>query len=60
MSGDNYKMPVCPICGKDCNELFIQEDGDTVVGCDRCIHTESAEERLAEDDYDARANLWDR
>ena len=26
----------CPVCGRECEELYLDED-DEVVGCDRCI-----------------------
>ena len=58
MSGDAYKMPECPICGAECNELYIQADGNEIVGCDVCIHTESAYERLEADAYSAKIDYY--
>ena len=26
----------CPICGRECEEIYLDED-DSVVGCDECI-----------------------
>lgn len=31
------KEPICPICGKECSEIHVQ-DG-YVIGCDRCVDT---------------------
>lgn len=42
-----YDMPECPICGEDCNEFYV--NGREIVGCEHCISTESAWERMEED-----------
>lgn len=42
----------CPICGEECDELFIQ-NGDA-VGCELCIHITDAADWLAEHGEDER------
>lgn len=46
------EMPTCPVCGEECNEFYVSYNGREVVGCERCIFTESAEERMEEDRQD--------
>lgn len=38
---DDGPDPVCPICGKECETIYMDKDG-TEVGCDRCIQTQDA------------------
>ena len=38
---DDGPDPVCPICGKDCETIYMDKDGD-VFGCDQCIRTKDA------------------
>ena len=35
----NY--PHCPICGSECEEIYMNEDGD-IFACDECLKTKSA------------------
>ena len=46
------EMPICPMCGADCNDFYVYE-GREIVGCERCISTEDAWERVEEDRIDA-------
>ena len=46
------EMPTCPICGKETNEFYVSDYGREIMGCDNCIHMESAWERAAEDELD--------
>ena len=41
-----YGMPSpdpvhCPVCGKECEEIYKDKDGD-VVGCEHCVQSEDA------------------
>lgn len=54
---DHHEMPCCPVCGEECNDLYIGS-GQEILGCDRCVHTECAYERLAEDEYGARIDYY--
>jgi hypothetical protein len=48
---DPDEMATCPICGEECNEYYINtSNGNEIVGCDRCIDTDSAWERSYEDE----------
>lgn len=38
-------LPLCPICGREADTVYINEDGE-VVGCTECITTRDAEEVL--------------
>lgn len=38
------KMPICPCCGHQVNEVYINDFND-VVGCEDCIKRVSAHER---------------
>ena len=54
-------MPRCPICGKETNEFYVSDYGREIMGCEHCIHTESAWERTAEDEYDNLIDYkWER
>lgn len=33
---DEGPDPVCPICGKECETIYADKDGD-VFGCDECV-----------------------
>ena len=41
-------IPVCPICGRECDTLYLDKDRD-VAGCDRCITLKDAYEYLSEE-----------
>ena len=30
-----YRQPVCPVCGEECETLFVSQLGET-VGCEHC------------------------
>ena len=38
---DEGPEPVCPICGKECETIYLDKDGEE-VGCDVCIRTKDA------------------
>ena len=48
------QMPECPVCGEECNEFYVSDYGNEIVGCRHCIHTEDAYERAEADRYDAK------
>ena len=30
------RMPLCPVCGQECEWVF-RDDAGTIVGCDNCL-----------------------
>ena len=42
-------IPICPVCGKECDTVYLDSDRD-VAGCDRCISPEDAYEYLYEEE----------
>ena len=38
---DDGPDPVCPICGKECEMIYMDQNG-TEVGCEHCIRTTDA------------------
>ena len=38
-----YAVPVCPVCGRECEKVFFDSDYD-IIGCDECISEKSAYE----------------
>ena len=40
-------MPVCPICGEECETYFF-DAANMIVGCDHCISERDAYEYLEE------------
>ena len=44
----NDFIPVCPVCGKECDTVYMDME-DEVVGCDRCITLKDAYESLYEE-----------
>ena len=38
-------IPLCPVCGKECDTVYLDLDGE-VAGCDRCITLKDAYEIL--------------
>ena len=45
---DDEEPVTCPVCGKDCNDIYIDNDFGIVVGCDKCIRKYDAAEWFAE------------
>ena len=42
MNGLPADDPVeCPVCGRECEEFFLDE-GDDIIGCDKCIRSVDA------------------
>ena len=41
-------IPHCPVCGRECDTLYLDSDRD-VFGCDRCVSLEDAYEYLYEE-----------
>lgn len=33
--------PICPVCGNECETVYIDQD-DTIVGCDMCVVQKNA------------------
>ena len=33
---------VCPVCGQECEDLYVVESTGDVVGCDQCIQKKDA------------------
>lgn len=56
------EMPTCPVCGEECNEFYVNYNGDEVVGCECCIHTVCAYERTEAErlgaEIDRRYDIW--
>ncbi len=42
-------VPICPVCGKECDTVYLDKD-DEVVGCDRCISMTDAYDYLYEEE----------
>ena len=38
------KAPQCPVCGDECEKVYIRRVDHTVVGCDQCLREEYADE----------------
>ena len=43
----NDFIPICPVCSKECDTVYLDKDGD-VAGCDRCISMTDAYDYLYE------------
>ena len=43
-------IPVCPICGEECDTVYLDADGD-IVGCDQCISLVDAYDYLYEEEF---------
>ena len=41
LNGAPESIPVCPICGEECEEIFKDRNG-SIVGCDICLHRTDA------------------
>ena len=46
---DDY-IPYCPVCGEECDTVYV-DLYDDIVGCDRCMNMEDAYEYLYEEGY---------
>lgn len=46
----NHPDPVivCPICGQECEDLYVVESTGDVVGCDQCVRKKDALDVIAE------------
>ena len=42
-------IPACPICGKECDTVYLDTD-EEVVGCDQCISLADAYDYLYEEE----------
>lgn len=40
--GKRQINPHCPICGADCEFVFVDDLGGEILGCESCIRTEDA------------------
>ena len=47
----NHHDPVvvCPVCGRECEDLFVSVFNGDVVGCDQCIRNKEALEVIQDD-----------
>ena len=34
--------PVCPICGMECETIYLCQSDGTVLGCDQCVESSDA------------------
>ena len=50
---EEYSMPICPICGEECEEFYFNRDGN-ICGCDNCISVKNAVEYEEEERESAR------
>ena len=50
---ESYENPVCPVCGFDCETLYLSVNGE-VLGCDNCIETKDAREWWEEHEEEMR------
>lgn len=41
MAIEDYKCPVCPICGEECDTLYLDRNRE-IFGCDVCVAAEDA------------------
>lgn len=39
-----FKPCYCPVCGDECDTLYIRRIDNEVVGCDQCIRSAYADE----------------
>lgn len=46
-------LPVCPVCGEECEEYYFDNDGN-ICGCDVCITMKNAVEYEEEQRESAR------
>ena len=47
-------MPICPVCGEECNDFYVSYYANEIVGCEHCIYRDSAWERSDRDRFDER------
>lgn len=40
--GQYHRPPICPVCGEECDTLYLQGKAGEVVGCDMCIRSVDA------------------
>lgn len=40
----NFRPPVCPICGEECERFFVRDPDGDIIGCDKCVTEEDAYE----------------
>ena len=52
-------MPVCPICGEECEEFYFDNDGK-ICGCENCVSVKKAVEYEEEERESAREAYEDR
>jgi len=46
-------MPICPVCGAETNDFFMDEN-NSIVGCTDCIRLIDAWEYTREEEFSAR------
>lgn len=54
--GKEPNLPICPICGEECEDVYYNIDNE-IVGCDQCLTRKDASEcnECNQDDYHAYA-----
>lgn len=40
----DYDVPICPVCGKECEMIYKDAKLGDIIGCDECIDAVSADE----------------
>lgn len=53
------EMPVCPVCGQECETYYKNLNGE-VLGCDECIEAVDAREHQQEQRDICRCEEWRR
>jgi hypothetical protein len=51
-------MPVCPVCGKECNSIFLDTNREA-FGCEHCVKEEDSYEWLEQEKEKSRPDWVD-
>ena len=49
------EVPVCPVCGEECETIYTDKKTGDVLGCDCCIDSEDAYDWSDRQDIDEEA-----
>lgn len=33
----DYNVPICPVCGRECETIYKDSKSGEIIGCDECI-----------------------